>query len=76
MKAIIIDYTDGTLSILPIPKEWEDNAEEFVVEHPFYDDSTCHYMISKGDISVYDIVNDGDAEDGTPFCEYRYRLDL
>jgi len=61
MKAIILDYTDASILILPIPKECEEyEADEFVRSHPCYDDSCCYHMVTSGDsFYVYNVVNDG-----------------
>ena len=77
MKAIILDYRDGSLNILPIPKEWEEKADEFVKAHPFYDDGSCYYMISSDDeIEVYNIVEDGEEADGDPRYDYQHLTTL
>ena len=77
MKAIILDYSDGTVNVLPIPKEWEDNADEFVQAHPFYSQDEQYYMISPYDeVEVYDIVQDGKDTDGYPCYDYQKRTTL
>lgn len=77
MKAILLDYSDGTINVLPIPKEWEDNADEFVQAHPCYVQDEMYYMISPDDeIEVYDIVQDGEDTDGYPCYDYQKRTTL
>ncbi len=72
MKAIILDYRDGTINIMPIPKEWEENADEFIRAHPCYDESSCYYMIAQDDtIEVYKIVEVGKDKDGYPNYDYQ-----
>lgn len=64
MKAVILDYTDASILLLTIPKEWEDNADEFVRSHPCYDDSCCYHMVTSGDyFDVYNVEKDGDSND-------------
>jgi len=67
MKALIMDYTDGTLLRLPIPKEWENDAEEYVKSQPCYDDSSCYYVIGGDSFDVYDVTEceDGETHDYT-----------
>ena len=77
MKAIIIDYEDGSINVLPIPKDWEENADEFVESHPRYSDGSCYYMTTNDDeVPVYDIVEDGEDEDGMPTYDYIRRTTL
>ena len=77
MKAIILDYTDYTINILPIPKEWEDNADDFVRAHPNYSEDEMYYMISPDDnVEVYDIVQDGEDTDGYPCYDYQIKTTL
>lgn len=77
MKAIILDYTDGTIMTIVIPKEWESDPEEFVTSLPCYDDSSCYYMISRDDsVEVYEIVEDGKDTDGYPCYDYEHITDL
>ena len=76
MKAIILDYTDGTLLLVDIPKEWEHNPSEFVEALPCYSDQ-CYHMISNGDcFEVYNIVEDGQDTDGYPCYDYKHVCDL
>ena len=77
MKAIIFDYEDGSLNVLPIPKEWEENADEFVESHPYYNKASCYYMTANNDeFPVYDIVEDGEDDDGVPTYDYIRRTTL
>lgn len=45
MKAIILYQMQDSLIILDIPKEWEDNADEFVTNHTLYEKDTCDYLL-------------------------------
>ena len=76
MKAIILDYMDGSVLLVTIPKDWEEDPETFVRNLPAYDDSVCNYMIAKDGFEVYDIVEDGKDEDGCPTYDYQHRLTL
>lgn len=71
MKALIFDYNDDSISILPIPKEWEDNADKYVEQHPAYNANHCLYMISMGGVQVYDIVDICDLD-----YNYSYRITI
>jgi len=72
MKAYIFDYTDGSILVLPIPKEWEENVDDFVTAHPCYDSSSCYYMSTEHEVEVYEVVKDGEDEDGYPCYDYNH----
>ena len=77
MKAIILDYTDASLLLITIPKEWEDDASEFVESLPCYHDSSCYHMITDNDtFEVYNIVQDGEDADGYPTYDYEKVTEL
>lgn len=77
MKAIILDYCDGTIMLLPIPQEWENDADEFVRAHPCYDDSCMYHMVNDGDtFEVYDIVQTGEDIDAYPFYDYIKKTEI
>lgn len=67
MKAIILDYTDGSINILPIPKDAESNADDYVREFGGNHLEDCQYMIVTEEIPVYRISivtnNNGDWVD-------------
>ena len=71
MKALILDYTDGTAMTIEIPKGWEENASEFVESLPCYHND-CMHMIFTEDIEVYKIVEDGMDTDGYPCYDYQH----
>lgn len=73
MKAIIIDYCTGNLLLLPIPKDRENDADDFVRSHPAYDDSCCYHMVNDGDtFDVYNVVEDGVDENGDTCYDYQH----
>lgn len=58
-NAVILDYADGTIDILPIPDEIpEDKESEYVEEHPAYRSDECYYMLVTGDIDIFKVVSD------------------
>ena len=73
MKALIIDYTDASLLLLPIPEDREADADDYVREHPAYDDSCCYHIVTSGDyFPVYDIIR---SESGDCW-DYDHKLNL
>ena len=45
-RAIILDYEDGTINILPIPEDTPESKEcEYVESHPCYNSDSMSYMI-------------------------------
>jgi len=76
MKALIIDYTDASLLLITIPKEWEDNAGEFVENLPCYSND-CEFIVTDKDtFEVYDIVQDGEDADGYATYDYEKATEL
>ena len=54
MKAIILDYVDGSINVLRIPKEHEENANEFV--EGVINATNCSWIIfDKEEIPMYEI---------------------
>lgn len=77
MKAIILDYTDGTILVVAIPKEWEESPSEFVESLPMYDTNSMYHMISRDyHVEVYNVVEDGKDADGYPCYDYQHITDL
>ena len=72
MKAIILDYTDGTILTIQIPKGWEENPSEFVESLPYYNNQCYHMIVNEDKLEVYEIVEDGEDEDGYPCYEYQH----
>ena len=61
-KAIIFDYSDGTILLLPIPDEISvENEERYVNEHPCYRSDEMYYMIVEGDTEVYKVSTEETA---------------
>lgn len=54
-NAVILDYSDGTINILPIPQEIQENGRDtdYIESHPAYDADECSYMIVDGDINIF-----------------------
>ena len=56
MKAIILDYGDGSINILPIPRNVPDNKEcEYVESHPCYDSGAMAYMVVEDSAEVFEV---------------------
>ncbi len=67
MKAILFDYADGKILLLPIPQDEENDADAYVRSHPCYDDKCMFYMMGDGNtFSVYDVIQLGEDIDGYP----------
>ena len=65
MKAIILDYSDGSVNLLPIPKDMEENTSEYVEN--VVNTSHCSYMIHQNDsFPVYEIIVT-ESENGNDF---------
>ena len=62
MKAIILDYRDGDVSVLQIPKNAEEDPCDYV--ETVIDASNCSYMIvDKDSVPVYQMsVTDDDTK--------------
>lgn len=58
-NAVILDYSDGDIVILPIPEDIAPEHEDsFVRMHPAYDSDTCSYMVIDGAIDIYKVISD------------------
>ena len=55
-RAIILDYEDGSVNILPIPEDTPDSREcEYVESHPCYDSNSMSYMIVGDSAEVFEV---------------------
>ena len=55
-RAIILDYEDGSVNILPIPEDTPESREcEYVESHPCYDSSSMSYMIVGDSADVFEV---------------------
>ncbi len=58
-NAVILNYADGTIDILPIPEDTPESREcEYVESHPCYDSDSMSYMIAGEDIEVFKVTSD------------------
>ena len=58
-NAVILDYSDGEIVILPIPEDIAPEREDsFVRMHPAYDSDECSYMIVEGNIEISKVISD------------------
>ena len=72
-RAIILDYSDNSIVILPIPDEIYEKGQEddYVQSHPAYDSQECDYMISGEETDVYEVIGE---EDGKATYEFNGRI--
>ena len=55
-RAIILDYEDGTINILPIPEDTPESREcEYVESHPCYNSDSMCYMIVGDSADVFEV---------------------
>ena len=58
-NAVILNYADGTIDILPIPDEIPEDKEcEYVEGHPAYRYDECAYMLAGEEIEVRKVTSD------------------
>ena len=55
-NAVILNYADGTIDILPIPEDTPESREcEYVESHPCYNSSSMYYMIVGDSAEVFEV---------------------
>ena len=70
MRAIILDYSDGTIVLLNIPKERENEADDYVRERINADE--CAWMVVVDDTTdVYRLERNDEGEN-----EYEYETEI
>ena len=71
-RAIILNYRDGSVDFLPIPKDTPESREgEYVESHPCYDSDSMAYMIVGEEVDVFNVIGE---EDGQAIYEFDGRI--
>lgn len=61
-RAIILDYEDGSINILPIPEDTPESREcEYVESHPCYNSDSMYYMIVGDSTDVFEVTTEQSA---------------